>query len=197
MRGKFEDITGQTFGRLTAIERVNSDRNGNTQYRFVCSCGSEIIALSGNVRTGKTQSCGCLQIENYENSKLESGIANRNRVWRQYKNNAKLKGLEFSILIEDFEEASQQLCFYCGDPPTKEQKDKSSNGGFVYNGIDRIDNSKGYTLDNVVSCCWNCNRMKGNMTFEEFINHIHKIAGYRPPRYVYTTELTDGTYAVP
>lgn len=36
------------------------------------------------------------------------------------------------------------------------------------NGLDRIDNSLGYIADNVVSCCWICNRAKRELSLEEF-----------------------------
>jgi 5-methylcytosine-specific restriction endonuclease McrA len=48
-------------------------------------------------------------------------------------------------------------------------------GKGLKNGIDRIDSNKGYTMDNCVSCCWTCNRMKGNMTQQNFLEHISKI----------------------
>ena len=49
---------------------------------------------------------------------------------------------------------------------------KHSNGEFIYNGIDRVDNLMGYTLNNVVACCKNCNTMKKDLNKEEFLNII-------------------------
>ncbi len=46
---------------------------------------------------------------------------------------------------------------------------------FIYNGIDRIDSSKGYIQGNVVTCCRTCNVAKMDMDYKEFINHITKI----------------------
>ena len=43
------------------------------------------------------------------------------------------------------------------------------------NGIDRVDSSKGYTLDNCVPCCSICNTMKLNYTLQEFSDHITKV----------------------
>jgi hypothetical protein len=50
------------------------------------------------------------------------------------------------------------------------------NGEFVYNGIDRLDCAIGYQPNNVVSCCAICNRAKGDMPFEAFIEWIIVIA---------------------
>lgn len=54
----FKDITGQKFGRLTAIEY-----KGNSKWLFDCECGNQIIARISNVSRGATQSCGCLRKE--------------------------------------------------------------------------------------------------------------------------------------
>jgi hypothetical protein len=44
-----------------------------------------------------------------------------------------------------------------------------------HNGIDRVDNDKGYISDNCVPCCWKCNNMKNTMKQKDFINHIISI----------------------
>ena len=45
-------------------------------------------------------------------------------------------------------------------------------------GIDRVDNSLGYTLENSVSCCSKCNYMKKTLNVENFLLHIAKIYNY-------------------
>ena len=57
-------------------------------------------------------------------------------------------------------------CAYCGSIDEK------------FNGLDRVDSDKGYTLDNVVPCCTHCNRAKCDMTVKEFEKHINKIYNY-------------------
>lgn len=54
-------------------------------------------------------------------------------------------------------------------------KNRFNNGDFVYNGIDRIDSSHGYTKDNIVTCCKICNKMKMDMSLDNFIEQIYKI----------------------
>jgi len=64
--------------------------------------------------------------------------------YTSYKGNAKTRNISLEITFEEFMTFWQKLCHYC-----------------KYNidtiGLDRIDNSKGYSLDNVVSCCHECN----------------------------------------
>ncbi|MBU2704099.1 hypothetical protein Ga0466249_005252 [Sporomusaceae bacterium BoRhaA] len=62
--GKFIDITGQKFGRLTAIERAGVDRYGKILWLFSCNCGNQCIALGNSVRLGYKKSCGCIAKEN-------------------------------------------------------------------------------------------------------------------------------------
>jgi hypothetical protein len=68
---KTKDLVGQKFGRLTVVERAADHilPNGKKLAKWVCSCDCEavnpnrIIVLGGNLRSGTTKSCGCLQKE--------------------------------------------------------------------------------------------------------------------------------------
>lgn len=62
--GKFQDLTGQRFGRLTVIERAENrvQPNGHccTQWLCKCDCGKEVVVSALNLKRGHTRSCGCL-----------------------------------------------------------------------------------------------------------------------------------------
>lgn len=49
------------------------------------------------------------------------------------------------------------------------------NGAFTYNGIDRLNNDEGYTVENTVTCCSVCNRAKHTMGFEAFRAWIARV----------------------
>lgn len=55
------DLTGQRFGKLTVINRAKNGKNGNARWNCVCDCGKTVIVPSYNLRSGKTQSCGCIR----------------------------------------------------------------------------------------------------------------------------------------
>jgi len=57
-------------------------------------------------------------------------------------------------------------------------KSDSNNGDYIYNGLDRADNSKGYELDNVVPCCGRCNRAKNAYNRDDFLLWIEKVYKY-------------------
>jgi hypothetical protein len=64
--GKFVDLTGQRFGRLVVIERVEKPeniKNRSTYWLCECDCGKKIITKSIRLKNEKTKSCGCLQKE--------------------------------------------------------------------------------------------------------------------------------------
>lgn len=52
--GKIIDITGQKFGRLTALNIVGKDNRGETIWHCICDCGNSKDALSSNLRKGLT-----------------------------------------------------------------------------------------------------------------------------------------------
>lgn len=78
-----------------------------------------------------------------------------------YKNNSKRRGYEFALTLDDFQKIFHQDCAYCG------KEDACV--------IDRVDNSKGYLLENCVSCCGVCNKMKWRFTKDEFLNQVKLI----------------------
>lgn len=62
-RGRFaEDLVGRTFGQLTVLERVENGPPPRSvaMWRCSCTCGASAIVMGHRLRTGRTQSCGCL-----------------------------------------------------------------------------------------------------------------------------------------
>jgi hypothetical protein len=49
------------------------------------------------------------------------------------------------------------------------------NGDYVYNGIDRLDSSRGYEMGNVVPCCKQCNWAKNDIPYDEFLDWIKRV----------------------
>jgi hypothetical protein len=54
------DRTGQVYGRLTVVRRIDNDKYGAVRWLCSCTCGQEIETWSNNLRSGNTTSCGCL-----------------------------------------------------------------------------------------------------------------------------------------
>jgi len=98
-------------------------------------------------------------------------------LFTKYKKEARRKKREFKLSFELFKELVFKNCEYCGIEPSNTvnilknydlSKEKEAQGFISYNGIDRIDSSKGYIEGNVRTCCKHCNYAKLNRTEEEF-----------------------------
>ncbi|MBA7528571.1 hypothetical protein ES705_20758 [subsurface metagenome] len=176
------DLIGKKFGRLTAIKKVGSTKWGSINWLCKCECGKEKIIDGRHLRDGNTRSCGCLGKETMEANfvrmvkkrKLEPGLANMRRIILNYKTNAKNRGLKYKLTEEQFKKITQKDCYYCGAKPNNISKQNRYTGSYIYNGLDRIDNAKGYTINNVVPCCKICNIAKHNLTLQEYQNWIKK-----------------------
>lgn len=60
---KRHDITGQTFGRLTVLKALPRPNNTPSRWHCRCVCGTDVVVMLSHLRSGHTQSCGCLQRE--------------------------------------------------------------------------------------------------------------------------------------
>lgn len=63
MAGKPMDLTGQQFGRLTAIKMTDKRINNSVVWLCKCECGNECEVVAASLRAGRTKSCGCLKKE--------------------------------------------------------------------------------------------------------------------------------------
>jgi hypothetical protein len=88
-----------------------------------------------------------------------------NIIFTKYANRANKKNLSFEIDKMYFDVLINKKCYICG-------KEKSDTH---YNGIDRIDNEKGYTKENIAPCCGECNYMKNKYDLNYFIEKLKKI----------------------
>ena len=59
----------------------------------------------------------------------------------------------------------EKICFYCDGDISKESG----------SGLNRINNTKGYEVENVKPCCWVCNRIMNNFTVEVLQSKVFKI----------------------
>lgn len=80
----FIDLRGQRFGRLTVLKRVASpDRN--TRWACQCDCGGKAQVTPTKLRSGHTQSCGCLHAERALAGLTKHGHSPRGNEGRTYR----------------------------------------------------------------------------------------------------------------
>ena len=74
---KLIDLTGQQFGRLTAVALHPERCASGAQWSCSCSCGASVVVSAAHLRSGHTRSCGCLQRETTAASRLKHGHARK------------------------------------------------------------------------------------------------------------------------
>ena len=174
---RIKEEIGNKYHRLTVVKKVGTAKGRQVLWECVCDCGNKVIVFGTYLRNGHTKSCGCQKIDSASGRRtLYGGTAFKNLYGIYKRGSAARRNLDFDLTIEEFGNIIDKNCFYCGCPPSNSHsRDRRSNGPCVYNGIDRVDNNKGYVMDNVVPCCKRCNYMKREMGQEDFIKHIEKI----------------------
>lgn len=85
--------------------------------------------------------------------------------FRHYISGAKQRNYPFELTLDQFMTLWQKPCSYCG-------------AEIKTIGIDRKINSKGYTVENSISCCETCNKMKMKIDYKEFVEHCKKITNF-------------------
>lgn len=105
-----------------------------------------------------------------------SGGSALRRAYLTYQAQARDRGYPFALSEEEFARITQLPCVYCA--AVRVSTTRLSKSEFRYNGIDRIDNAKGYVEGNMAPCCRPCNLMKGTRSHEEFLAHIQRVAAH-------------------
>lgn len=82
-----------------------------------------------------------------------------------YKRAAKARNIEWLLSEEEFKSFWGLPCSYCG-----------SEINTI--GIDRVDNDKGYIIQNCTPCCNVCNRMKMDLSKDGFLDKLKQITNF-------------------
>jgi hypothetical protein len=174
MSKKKFDIVGLKFSHILVVEELYTDNNYRTYYRCLCDCGVECIKRKDFILSKKEISCGCLS---YVGKILPNYKANISRLFRIYKKRGNESGKGFSLSRKEFESFIFKNCSYCGASPNNKLKivSKYETKTMLYNGIDRIDSSKGYHIENCNTCCAICNIAKCDMSLQEFYTWIIRV----------------------
>ncbi len=182
----FIDLTGQNFGKLTVIKKSEYTKSNEIYWNCKCDCGREMVVDESFLLSEKTNFCRCFQKAQISkstilrNTKYSPKEASARIAWKDYYKNQ-------NISFDDFYRLSQLPCFYCcvewsnkvssfsKIKKSKASKEKLEESYFYYNGLDRIDNTvKDYRLENLVSCCIDCNFSKNDQTLEQFAAKVEQ-----------------------
>lgn len=177
----FVDRVGERYGRLTVLAYVGIG-GGKGHYRMwlcQCDCGNQCTVSYRNLAAGHTRSCGCLFRESRVqggHNRMAEGESAFNQLYYQYRRSARERGYRFELPEDQFRALTQMPCYYCGSPPMQEVPiSPDTRGGYLYTGLDRIDNTIGYVPENVRPCCKVCNFAKGSMPEQVFLEWVQRV----------------------
>lgn len=77
---KLNDLTGQRFGRLFVVKRVENNKWNETCWLCQCDCGNRTVVNYGKLAYGHTTSCGCYRIELFREQAARHKLR-RNRLY--------------------------------------------------------------------------------------------------------------------
>ena|SRR6266852_2792195 len=96
----------------------------------------------------------------HDRERSRCAICSPESVYAAYQRQAKARNLTFTLTSQEFEALVNARCHWCGR--------------YEANGLDRKDNRIGYVknenVNNVVPCCWRCNRAKGSLSEHEWLD---------------------------
>lgn len=137
-----------------AIE-YNQSENNQKKNKLMCLICNKVDD-ENNFTNQKCLKC-------YENYRKAEQNRNKpepiNKVLAYIKKSATNRNINWNITDDECKKMCNDNCYYC-------------NKLIGFNGIDRIDSSKDYSINNCVSCCKICNYMKCDKTVKEFIDTI-------------------------
>lgn len=167
---------GASFARFT-VERtyMAPSRRGTRDEKTcdcVCICGQRRTILASHLKNGNSKSCGCIQ-------RKPPGESGFNTLIYRYQKKARERRLPFELSADEFRSLVILPCNYCGVPPSQQVFGtlgrNRNRAAFTYNGVDRVDNSVGYTVANCVPCCGACNMAKRNMPTGAFLQWLQRL----------------------
>lgn len=174
---KFPNLINQKFNKLLVIKYVGKRLLNDGKYvriwKCKCDCGSLKNVSTSYLISNHTKSCGCSR-KKYEDITMSSKLA----LYNSYKSHANSKNRIFNLSFKEFIKLTSQNCYYCNDTPRQIMQANQSNKNsiYYYNGVDRINNKKGYTKKNSIPCCKICNKAKHILSQEEFFYWIKSIS---------------------
>ena len=134
---------------LSRSLRVKSHWNGDQRFCTICKTykSQNEFSRRGSGTSGWCKKCAGKKIR-----------VPRNR-FSMARSSAKKSGHSFDLSFDQWFELVKKSCIYCGG--------RLPDAG---SGLDRKDNAREYTIDNVVPCCTICNKTKSNVfTYEEML----------------------------
>lgn len=138
---------GQVFGLLTVVNEIPERKNGQVVWNCLCECGNYSAVVNGNLQSGTTTSCGCIQKHRLVENRTKHGMVNTREyaIWKGMRSRCNNPN---RAKFADYGARGINICAQWGDFAVFFKDMGPCPPGFS---IERIDNDKGYEPAN---CVW-------------------------------------------
>lgn len=176
MKRRLSNLIGKKFNSWTVLDRA-ANKNNITMWHCICDCQKTSEVSTTNLTSGKSKSCRKCGTKKRGKEQREPIIDFAFKYFITYnaRNRRNGRGVTVSLNSNQWFEIAKNNCFYCDSEPLEFSPYKSKDESIFVNGLDRIDSSIGYTIENCVPCCLSCNIAKSDLTKNEFFNKIKLI----------------------
>ena len=149
-------------------------------------CNKPHMVLNFKLREGKPLKHKECYITQHNHNNHLRGVFRRTEdtlcstVYGSYVRSAKKRELTWDLTKQQFKALTQLPCTYCGIlPEATHATEKLYNTNlFRYNGIDRVDNNKGYEISNCVPCCSICNFAKRDLDYPTWLAYVRRLTEF-------------------
>lgn len=171
--GKFNDLTGQRFGKWLVLERTAEKLNNHICWKCKCDCGTEAVRLGYTLTQGTSKSCGCHQ-QKIASERVSHGHASRSGRTVTYTTWKNMRQRCTNSNIPEYKHYGGKGITVC--ERWNKYENFLSDMGERPEGrmtIDRIDTNKGYEPGN---CRWATYKTQArNTTRNKFIEYKGEI----------------------
>lgn len=164
------------------IKYISKEGWNKSKFKIQCECGFTRKIDPWDIKDlateNKSKHLGdmCRKCANKEYWSKEDDLKLYKLIYNDYKHQAKRRGYEFTLTLEQAYQLFTSNCHYCDLPPSNvKTHNVNKNISFNYQGIDRVNPDEHYTVDNTLPCCSTCNYAKREMSYDQFLNWINRV----------------------
>ncbi len=166
------DLSGHVYGNLTVVKEAPRRGRAHRHWIVLCVCGgsAEVSGMDLRRKDGKNRvSCGCM---NHPRGKSSPLWKSHNDIPLSYFNHvrdsARSRGIPFEVTLDTLQsqwDVQGGECYLTGRTLVL-----SATAS-----LDRVDNARGYSPDNVAWCHKDLNRMKNSHSLQEFLSICREV----------------------